>query len=242
MTTARSALLGLLALGSIASANTVATDGSVAPTGVVSVAPAAVVVAQQDPETPLAKRLEGRFGMLLGGADVGDADGFSVGISAGLGYRLGDATVRAVFDHYRVGDSENEAVVRRGRGTRVGGAVRYSFANSLPDYERESSGLGIDFWGEAGIGYERVAWRAGGILDRPSGELAVGFDLDVYGKRKNRENRRRHIGYFMAFRTLIARGPEMDTPAVCGGPCSSATKPSRMDLGMFFEMGLHWGR
>jgi len=162
-------------------------------------------------------------------------------VSLGIGYRLGDATVRALFDHYRVGDSENEIDVRRGRGTRLGGAVRYSFANSNPDYDKTSSGLGMDFWGEAGMGLEHITWREGGVLDRPSGEVAVGFDLDVYGRRKD-GNRRRHLGYFMAFRTLIARGPEMDGPAVCGGPCTMATKPSRMDVSMFFEMGLHWGR
>ena len=240
MTTTRFATtlaLGFLGLTSVASANTVATDGG-APVS----SSASIVVAQEEPETPLAKRLEGRFGMLLGGADVGDADGFSVGVSAGLGYRMGDATVRAIFDHYRVGDSETELDVRRGRGTRLGGAIRYSFANSNPDFEKTDSGLGIDFWGEAGMGLEHITWRAGGELDRPSGELAVGFDLDVYGKRKGDDNRRRHLGYFMAFRTLIARGPEMDGPAVCGGPCTTATKPSRMDLSMFFEMGLHWGR
>ena len=53
--------------------------------------------------------------------------------------------------------------------------------------------------------------------------------------------RRRHIGYFMDFRTLIAAGPDMDVPAVCGGPCTKATKPSRTDVSMFFELGLHWG-
>jgi hypothetical protein len=229
-------LLGLTSLASVASANTVATY-SVAPSPTTT-----GVVAQGEPETPLAKRLEGRFGMLLGGSDVGDADGFSVGVSAGIGYRIGDATVRALFDHYRVGDSENENDVRRGRGTRVAGAVRYSFANSNPSYEKSSGGLGIDFWGEAGMGLEHITWRQGGVLDRPSGQLSVGFDFDVYGRRAKDDNRRRHLGYFMAFRTLIARGPEMDGPAVCGGPCTTATKPSRMDVSMFFEMGLHWGR
>ncbi len=220
------AVLGLAASAAPAAANTVATDG---------------VVVEREPETPLAKRLEGRFGMVLGGADVGDADGFSVGVSAGLGYRLGDVMVRAVLDHYRVGDSENESMVRRGRGTRIGGAVRYSFANNNPEYGQSGGGLGLDFWGEAGIGLEHVAWREGGVMDRPSGELAVGFDLDAYGQRKA-GNHRRHIGYFMAFRTLLAQGPEMDGPAVCGGPCTKATKPSRVDVTMFFEMGLHWGR
>ena len=235
MSTTRFASLALLTVTTAASANTVATD---APT----TSSSTTIVEREEPEKPLSKRLEGRLGMLLGGADVGDADGFSMGVNAGLGYRIGDATVRAVFDHYRVGDSENESsMVRRGRGTRIGGAVRYSFANNNPDYDKQSGGLGLDFWGEAGMGYEHVAWRAGGVLDRPSAELAVGFDLDIYGRRKD-GNHRSHLGYFMAFRTLIARGPEMDGPAVCGGPCTTATKPTRMDVSMFFEMGVHWGR
>src|SRR5204862_7956721 len=116
---------------------------------------------------PLAKRVEGRIGMVLGGSDVGDADGFSMGVAAGLGYRLGDVTVRALFDHYRVGDSEGEADARRGRGTRLGGAVRYSFSNSNPSYDRTDGGLAMDFWGEAGLGLEHIAWREGGVMDRP---------------------------------------------------------------------------
>ena len=228
MSTTRFASLALLALTTTATANTVATDG--------------VSDSEREfSEKPLSKRLEGRFGMLIGGSDVGDADGFSFGVSGGIGYRIGDATVRATFDHYRVGDSENEGMVRRGRGTRLGGAVRYSFANNNPDYDKSSGGLGLDFWGEAGMGLEHVTWREGGVLDRPSGELAVGFDLDIYGARK-RGNHRSHIGYFMAFRTFVGRGPEMEGPAVCGGPCTEATKPTRIDLSMFFEMGVHWGR
>ena len=179
--------------------------------------------------------------MLLGGADVGDADGFSIGVAAGVGYRIGDVTLRGRFDHYRVGDGEMESLVRRGRGTRFGGAVRYSFANSY-DNARDRGGFGVDFWGEAGLGLEHVTWRQGGVFDRPSGELAVGFDFDGYGSRDDRTSRRRHVGYFMAFRTLVAQGPEMDGPAICAGPCTKATKPSRTDASMFFELGLHWGR
>jgi hypothetical protein len=186
------------------------------------------------------RRVEGRVGMLLGGADVGDADGFSIGVTTGIGYRIGNLTLRGRFDHYRVGDSPDELMVRRGRGTRVGGAVRYSFANTYED--RESKGLGVDFWGEVGLGVEHITWRPGGVLDRPSGEVAVGFELDGYGARKERSNRRRHIGYFMAFRSLIAQGPPMTGPLVCGGPCDKATRPSRTDMTMFFEVGLHWGR
>ena len=153
MTTTRLAFVSLLGLTATASANTVATDGATPiPTAAVHVAntpvasaPVAsvtvaqpmpsVVVAASEPEAPISKRLEGRLGMLLGGSDVGDADGFSVGVSASIGYRLGDATVRALFDHYRVGDSETEANIRHGRSSRIGGAVRYSFANNNPEIE-----------------------------------------------------------------------------------------------------------
>jgi hypothetical protein len=219
----RLASLALVATAaSTASANVVATDGV------------------ESHSTPLARRVDGRLGMLLGGSDVGDADGFSIGVSAGAGYRIGDVTLRALIDHYKVGDGGDEKMARRGRGTRIGGAVRYSFANT-GDTVRGDGGAGIDFWGEAGLGLEHVAWRAGGVLDRPSGELAIGFELDGQGVR-GRDGRRRHVGYFMAFRSLIGQGPEIDGPAICGGPCTKPTKPSRTDISMFFEFGLHWGR
>jgi len=213
------------ALASTASANTVAVDG---PNGEVR------YVEEHDPAP---RRVEGRLGMLMGGSDVGDADGFAMGVSAGLGYRVGDVTLRGLFDYFRVGDGGDELMDRRGRSTRVGGALRYSFANTGDD----DDGPNADFWGEVGFGYEHVAWRAGGVLDRPSGELAVGFELDAPGKERS-PGRRRHLGWFVDFRTLLAQGPEMDGPAVCGGPCTKATKPSRIDASMFFELGLHWGR
>jgi hypothetical protein len=199
------------------------------------------VIASDEVHPRSERRVDGRVGMLLGGSDVGDADGFSIGVSAAIGYRVGDVTLRGVFDHYRVGDGEAEVMVRRGRGTRVGGALRYSLASSY-DPDRTRGGAAIDFWGEAGVGYEHVAWRAGGVLDRPSAELAVGFDVDAFGRRNDRTMRRRHVGYFMAFRTLIAQGPAMDGPLTCGGPCDRATRPSRTDVSMFFQFGLHWGR
>jgi len=221
MTTKLAALL-LLTMSTAASANVVASDGYATP----------------ERKTPT--RVEGRVGMLMGGSDVGDADGFSIGVAAGLGYRIGDVTLRGLFDHYRVGDGNRESMQRTGRGSRLGGAVRYSFANTGD--QRRGKGLAVDFWGELGFGVEHVTWRQGGVLDRPSGELAVGFELDGYGERNDQTMRRRHVGYFMAFRTLIAQGPDMDGPAVCGGPCTKATKPSRTDTTMFFEIGLHWGR
>jgi len=214
--------LALLTVSTTASAQYVATDGSDR------------TYAQGEPTY---KQVDGRIGLLLGGSDVGDADGFSAGASGALGYRLGDLTLRGMFDYYRVGDGGDEAMDRKGRATRFGAALRYSLAHNSYD-----ANVGVDFWGEIGAGYEHVAWRQGGILDRPSGELAVGFDVGGRGDR-DRNGRRRKVGYFMAFRSLIAQGPEMTgVTATCGGPCTEATKPSRTDVTMFFELGVHWGR
>ena len=214
----------LLSSGPAAAQVVVASDGYALPPAPAPAAP---------------RRLEARAGMLLGGSDVGDADGYSAGLTGSLGYRLGDITLRGRFDYFRIGDGADEQMDRRGRSTRIGGALRYSFANTGDS--RDRGGVGADFWGEAGIGLEHVAWRQGGVLDRPSGELALGYDLDGYGRR-GLDGRRRHVGYFMAFRTFLAQGPEMDGPSTCGGPCTRATKPSRIDASMFFELGLHWGR
>jgi hypothetical protein len=218
----------LAATTSVASAQYVATDG-------VSYAREPREV--REPGEPMYKELDGRIGFLLGGSDVGDADGFSAGATAAIGYRLGDVTVRGLFDYYRVGDDAAETLTRKGRATRLGGALRYAFAGTRLD-----SSVRADFWGELGAGYEHVSWRHGGVLDRPSGEVAIGFDIGSRGDR-DRVGRRSKIGTFVAFRTLVAQGPEMDgVMATCGGPCSQATKPSRTDVSMFFELGVQWGR
>lgn len=192
------------------------------------------------PRDESGRRLEGRFGMLLGGSDVGDADGFSLGFSTGLGYRINDVTLRGTFDYYRVGDGGDETMDRSGRAARIGGALRYALAGTQA-HDRRDGNVGVELWTELGLGVEHVMWRPGGVLDRASGSLALGFEVDGQGERRA-NGRRRHIGYFMAFRTLLAQGPEMNGPAVCGGPCTRATKPSRVDASMFFELGLHWGR
>src|SRR5450432_1305952 len=95
---------------------------------------------------PAPRQIDGRVGMLIGGADVGDADGFSIGFAGGLGYRIGDVSLRGTFDYYRVGDGSDETLQRRGRATRLGGAARYSFANTGAD-----NTAAFDFWGEAGL-------------------------------------------------------------------------------------------
>jgi len=188
------------------------------------------------PDRPAPRSIDARLGALLGTAQVGDSQNFSPGVSGGFGYRIGDVTVRALADYYRVGDDPGQAMARRGRATRIGAAARYSFAHT--DAENP---VNADFWGELGAGYEHVAWLAGGVLDRPSAEAAFGIDL---GRRSDadRAGRRSEIGYFMAMRAHVGEAPQVPgAMATCGGPCTSATTPPRTDVSMFFELGVQWG-
>ena len=194
-----------------------------------------LVAREPDPPPPRTHLVDGRLGLLLGGADVGDAQGFSAGVSAALGYRLGDLTARALLDYYRVGD--DNAMPRHGRAARIGLALRTSFAKTDDDAH-----LGVDFWGELGGGWEHVAWLRGGVLDRPSAETAVGLDIAARGERDARGHRHQ-IGYFVDFRTLVGEAPEVPgAMPTCAGPCTRATTPPRTDVTMFLEMGVHWGR
>jgi hypothetical protein len=190
---------------------------------------------------PIPTRFDSRLGLMLGGADVGDANGFSLGLHAGLGYRVGDTTVFGEYGYFRVGDGKDEAMSRNGRTSRLGLAVRRSVMNTDP---REK--VGGDLWVEVGAGYERVSWSQGGLLYRP--DLALGFGFEFDGRPGPRADvgagaPPRHLGWFMAFRAILGRAPDASAmPATCGGPCTEATSPSRNDTSLYFVVGLHWGR
>jgi hypothetical protein len=194
----------------------------------------AQTIATAAAEEPTPHALDGRIGLLVGGSDVGNTQGGSVGLSTALGYRHGDVTVRGLFDYYKVGDSQGEL---RGRAARAGAALRYSLANNAPD-----SHFAASFWGELGAGWEHVTWLRGGVLDRPSAEGAFGLDL---GGRSDLDphGRRREVGTFMDFRAIVGEAPEVPgAMATCAGPCTQATTPTRTDLTMFFELGVYFGR
>jgi hypothetical protein len=201
-------------------------------------APAAADNLVATSEPPPFRMVDARLGVLLGAAQVGDTNSFAPGISGGIGYRMGDLTLRATGDYYRVGDDPSTTTMaRRGRATRLGGAARYAFAHT--DYSKL---MNFDFWGGLGGGYEHVAWLVGGVLDRPSAELAFGLDAG-HRSEPDRRGRSHEIGYFMAFRTFVGEAPEMaGAIATCGGPCTQATKPPRTDVSMFFDFGVQWGR
>jgi hypothetical protein len=196
-----------------------------------------------DPTVPVAargrdheRRLDGRAGFMIGGSDVGDADGLSLGFHGQLGYRLDDVTLFGEFDYYSVGDSPDEGLERKGRTTRYGLAARYSLLHTTP----HDGPIGGDWWVELGAGYETVRWKQGGELTRPDLALGIGVELDARPGAKNATPR--HAGWYVAFRSVLARAPESDAPEVCGGPCTEATQPSRTDVSLYFLIGLHWGR
>ncbi|HSN27936.1 MAG TPA: hypothetical protein VLT45_16720 [Kofleriaceae bacterium] len=198
-----------------------------------STASAQTLVAVSAPPSPPAPRMvEAEVGMMLGGADAADVNGFSFGGTASVAYRIGDNALRGMFDYYSVGDGYQEVMQRHGRATRIGAALRHSFRTT--DRDRA---LYADLWGELGGGYEQIGWTSGGVLSRPDGELAFGIDLGFRNTKNGNLT-----GYFMDFRAFVGEAPPAaNAMATCGGPCTEATTPPRIDVSMFFEMGVHWG-
>ncbi len=181
------------------------------------------------------RRIDTRVGLLLGGGDIGDVTGPSTGVHASVGYRVGGVTAMAEYDYLGVGDSSSDAASRAGRMTRGGGTVRWSLADVAP----ADAPLGLEFWVEGGAGVERVSWSRGGVLYRPDATLGFGFEIDGRGWRTPKP---RHFGLYLALRAVLARAPATDAPAMCEGPCTVATPPSRNDVSLFFHLGMHWGR
>lgn len=182
------------------------------------------------------RRTEMRLGMLVGGSDIGDVRGPSVGLHAALGRRFGDVTLVAEYNYMGVGDGPYEGNARDGSLSRGGLVMRYS----LLTIDKKRVPLGADFWVEAGTGYQHVAWDGGGVLNR--NDVVAGFGMQLDGKPGFRTDQPRYVGPFFAFRAVWARAPRTNDPVTCAGPCSDPTRPSRNDVSMFFHFGMHWGR
>jgi hypothetical protein len=187
---------------------------------------------------PQERRFDLRLGLLTGGADVGDVTGPSSGVHASAGYRLGGVTVMGEYGYLHVGDAASDLQSRDGNMTRGGATVRVQVA----DVAKPDAPIGLEFWAEAGVGVEHLAWQKGGVLDRPDLALGFGFEIDGRGWRKGPAGKQRHFGAYVAFRALLARAPDGDADPTCEGPCTMATAPSRNDVSLYFHFGLHWGR
>lgn len=182
-------------------------------------------------------RFEGGFGLLAGGFTVSSVHGGAVGLHVDGGARLGRLAVLGEYNFLSIGqDQYTYENPIRGVLHRLGANARYSLA-AFGGHDVPIRG---DIWVEGGLGTELVQWHGGGELSRRDLSFGVGGQMTVRvggGKRPN------FIGFYYAFRGLVARDPfpgkEMPT---CAGPCDTPTGPSAWDTGAFFNFGVSFSR
>tara|TARA_R110002096_G_scaffold436021_1_gene665158 strand:+ start:6736 stop:7401 length:666 start_codon:yes stop_codon:yes gene_type:complete len=195
-----------------------------------SAASASTLALAAPPEAPIPKRLEFDVGMLVGGLNMGTTHADATGLAVNAGMRLGEVSILGELNYFGIQGAE------RGTMTRVGLTTRYSL---VPLGDPKSFATS-DLWLEGGIGWEHVAWRSGGVLDRP--DLALGFGWQSNFVMDKHSDHPRYLGPYFALRTLIGQGPATNEEATCGGPCDRATAPSTTDVSFMFHVGINWGR
>jgi hypothetical protein len=199
-------------------------------TAIAPLASANTIAISAPPEEPIEKRLEFDVGMLLGGMDLGTTRASATGVAINAGVRLGDLSILGEVDYMALRADE------RGTMTRVGITSRYSLVPLGNDHRFATS----DIWLEGGVGWEHVAWRSGGVLDRADAALGIGWQANIIMDRKSAHPR--FLGPYFALRTFVAQGPKSEGTATCGGPCDRETLPSNTDVSFMFHMGVNWGR
>ncbi len=180
------------------------------------------------------------FGMLVGGYSVGPIGGAGVGIHLDVGRQMGPLKLFGEYNLLSVGESSYDAEDPvRGALHRVGLNARYNFAELGGGRHKPIQGA---FWLEAGVGRQHVAWYDGGVLTRD--DVDVGFGAQFNFKIGRHSDKPKIFGFYYAFKATIAKSPNADEsgPPTCAGPCDEPTTPSPYDLGLFFNMGLNWGR
>lgn len=197
--------------------------------------------AGDDDDNPFhAGRSEVTLGMLAGSYRVGPVGGPAVGLHLDGGWNRGRFLFYGEYDFMGVGEDQAEVDHPvRGLLHRFGAMGRYALGEIGGGDEVPIQG---QLWVEAGPGRQIVTWDKGGRLARNDLALGVGGELNVMVKRRSPAPSIFSLHY--AFRMMIAREPPTDRVemATCGGPCDEPTKPSPWDLGLFFNVGLSWGR
>jgi len=184
-------------------------------------------------------RTELGFGMLAGGYSVGPVSGAAVGIHIDAGRQLGPLKLFGEYDLLSIGQS-SQATTDPVRGLlhRGGADLRYDLG-SIGGGDKPVQGT---FWLEGGVGREWVYWEEGGKLTRD--DVSFGFGAQVNFQLHRYDPKPRVLGIYYAFKGTVSRSPDADqmAPATCGGPCDEPTRPSPYDLGLFFNLGLQFGR
>lgn len=196
-----------------------------------------VIAVDAKPPPPSDRRTEIDIGYLTGGGGIGTRERFQRGVSFALGRRFGDLALLGEYDYLAIGRAE-----ATGSESRFGLVARYSLLRTpgAPDDHGERPVMSGDMWIEGGAGYQRIAWDAGGTLRRPDVMLGFGAQLDGVFNRTSDEPS--WFGPFIAFRALLARSPEVEAEATCGGPCDQPGRPSPNDVALFLHFGVNWGR
>lgn len=181
------------------------------------------------------------MGLLVGGSDIGETRRQTVGLQLDIGRRFGDLVILGEYNYLDIGKPES---MSQGNLSRFGLVARYSLLRTRNDQDDpyKRSPVSGDYWFELGAGMQRLVWDAGGTLTRPDLVFGIGWQLNVVLDR--RSPKPRYYGPYVAFRANLSRAPEssLDVPPTCGGPCDTPTRPSPNDIGMFFHVGVNWGR
>jgi len=187
-------------------------------------------------EEPADRSTEIAVGMLIGGADVGPVTGTGFGVQLMLGRRFGDWTLFGELDY--LGISHKNDAEPKGSQTRGALIGRYN----LMSFGGDKVPIMGTFWLEGGLGVQRFAWDAGGVLTRPDAALGFGFSWSGVIDRHKPE-KRKTIGWFIGVRLHYSQAPSTGEPQtpMCAGPCDHATGPSRNDVAVMADFGLHWG-
>lgn len=196
-----------------------------------------------EPEPKGDRRTEIDLGMLVGGSDIVQSRRATYGLHLNIGRRFGDLALLGEYNYLIVG---KESSTNQGSLSRLGVVARYSLlrTSGAPNKYGRRGPLSGDYWFEAGAGIQRLAWDVGGTLTRP--DVVLGFGLQFNGVIGRRSDNPRYLGPYVAFRANVSRVPEasLDStmPLTCGGPCDTATRPSRNDVSMFVHFGINWAR
>ncbi len=207
---------------------------------VAAIATAGTAHADSSDDPFVRDRTEVGFGMLVGGYTVGPVGGAAVGMHLDLGRQMGPFKLYGEYHLLSVGESAttvDDPV--RGILHRVGLAARYNFAEIGGGRYKPIQGT---FWLEGGMGRQIVQWTEGGKLTRD--DASFGFGAQMNFKIGKHSKKPKIFGFYYAFKATVARSPDADNlgPATCAGPCDEATSPSPYDLGLFFNLGLQWGK
>ena len=180
------------------------------------------------------------FGMLVGGYTVGPVSGTGIGMHFELGRQSGPLYLYGEYDMLAIGESSIDVEDPiRGLLHRGSANLRYH----LGEIGGKRVPVQGAFWIEGGVGQQRIHWHEGGKLTR--NDISFGFGAQANFRISGRHAKKtKTIGFHYALKGFVARSPTADENAMptCGGPCDEPTPPSPNDLGIFFNLGLEFGK